>query len=121
MPRDKLDVEMLAAEDEVVMGLPPPPYPFPVPQFADLGTFKLRRVETMCSAHQALLSDITQRLMALKNRPSADPENDPLIRQLAEQVQALGRAPRRAPATDAERQEALNRATDRVLAGDVSR
>lgn len=53
-----------------------------------------RRIEMTCSAHKALVTDLTNRLDALKGRPSADP-SDPLIMQLEEQLRALGPVPRR--------------------------
>lgn len=117
----------------------------------------------MCSAHKALVTDLTNRLDGLKvrppyclpetqlpalhtayaqtsvyrctpkptrhtftfcdhpqGRPSADP-NDPLILQLEDQLRALGRVPRRlGPTTPEDRAACLQRAAERVLAGDVS-
>ena len=33
MSRDALDVELMIAEEEAIFGLPPFPYPFPVPEW----------------------------------------------------------------------------------------
>lgn len=55
----------------------------------------------------------------LQGRPSADP-SDPTIMQLENQLQSLGPVPRRmGPRTAEDRAMALERAAQRVLAGDV--
>ena len=70
--RDRLDLDMLMAEDEFISGMPPPPYPFPVPQWdlnpvtGALGLFRPRRVETMCASHQATVEVLKKRLEALQ-------------------------------------------------------
>ena len=70
--RDRLDLEMLMAEDESIAGLPPPPYPFPVPQWdlnpmtGGLGLFRPRRLETMCSAHKAAADSLKKRLEVMQ-------------------------------------------------------
>ena len=65
-------MDMLMAEDEFISGMPPPPYPFPVPQWdlkpvtGALGLFRPRRVETMCESHQATVEVLKKRLEALQ-------------------------------------------------------
>ncbi|KAG2451720.1 hypothetical protein HYH02_003500 [Chlamydomonas schloesseri] len=81
-------------------------------------TFRLRRVESMCAAHSALLAEAVARLDALKNRPSADPE-DPVLKALEEQVALLGRAPRRVAMMAEDALELQRRATEMVKAGQV--
>ena len=70
--RDRLDLDMLIAEDEAISGMPPPPHPFPVPQWdlnpmtGGLGLFRPRRLETLCSAHKAAYEMLKKRLEALQ-------------------------------------------------------
>ncbi len=72
--RERLDVELLMAEDDAVFGLPPPPYPLPSELHAaglrgDGGQqplFRPRRIETLCSAHQATVDRLENSLEALQ-------------------------------------------------------
>uniref|UniRef100_A0A7S3R2T6 C2 domain-containing protein n=1 Tax=Dunaliella tertiolecta TaxID=3047 RepID=A0A7S3R2T6_DUNTE len=122
VPRDRLDAELLVVEEEAIAGLPPPPYPFPLPpSMHDLpdNRFAPRRLETMCASHAQLVADLSSRLDSLKTQSSTDP-NDPVVLQLEDQLRALGPAPRRlAPVTPAQRAEALTHAAQRVSVGDV--
>ncbi|GIL90780.1 hypothetical protein Vretifemale_18510, partial [Volvox reticuliferus] len=80
--------------------------------------FKLRRCESMCAAHTAVLSDIAAQLEVLKNRPSTDPE-DPHLKALEEQVALVGRAPRRMSMTSEEQLELQLKATEMVKKGEI--
>ncbi|KAG2484062.1 hypothetical protein HYH03_017082 [Edaphochlamys debaryana] len=86
--------------------LAPPPIP-------DNYVFRLRRCESMCAAHTALLAEATARLESLKNRPSADPE-DPVLKEAEEDVLLLGRAPHRV-AMSLEEQLALQRRAQEMI------
>ncbi|GLC45458.1 hypothetical protein PLESTM_001738000 [Pleodorina starrii] len=80
--------------------------------------FRLRRCETMCAAHAAVVADLTSRLESLKGRPSADPE-DPAQRDLEERAALVGRAPRRVAMTAEEQLELQLKAAEMVKKGQI--
>lgn len=67
LTRQQLDIALLVAEAELVEGLPAYPAPFAVSQSdAELGAFKLRRVECMASSHAVARAEVLDRLQLLE-------------------------------------------------------
>jgi hypothetical protein len=67
LTRHQLDAALLVAEQEQISGLPQWPEMFTLsPADAEIGSFKLRRLETMCSSHMLLVHDLSERLQMLK-------------------------------------------------------
>ena len=67
MTRQQLDAALLVAEQEQINGLPQWPEMFPLSLAdAEISSFKLRRLETMCSSHMLLAKDLNDRLHMLK-------------------------------------------------------
>lgn len=67
LTRQQLDIALLVAEAELVEGLPAYPAPLPLSQSdAELGSFKLRRVECMTSAHAISRAETLDRLQLLE-------------------------------------------------------
>lgn len=139
--RERLDIELLMAEDEEVLGLPPPPYPLPsnahnVGQ-GDPGVatslFRPRRVETTCTAHQMTLErleramEVTRQQQQVAAGNSAFPaagQQLSLLEMQAQRIQAhldeLGRAPRRVLRSPEQEFQAREKAQRRLATSDVS-
>ncbi|GMH34202.1 hypothetical protein BSKO_02036 [Bryopsis sp. KO-2023] len=115
--RKKLDERILMAEEEGISGLAASG-PFDGFDSVNGGSFRSRRIETMCQAHAAARVEIMNRLALLESRPSADP-NDPDVNFLNHQLRELGEIPRRVQKSNEERRAAKKRAKECVRTGDV--
>ncbi|GAX76484.1 hypothetical protein CEUSTIGMA_g3929.t1 [Chlamydomonas eustigma] len=121
--RDRLDLELLMAEEELIVGLPPAPFSFPVPHWdlnpvtGGLGLFRPRRLETMCSAHKSQVDALKKRLEVLEMGPHA--EGDANIALLRSELMLLGLAPKRVARSQLEQQQARQHAMERLSAGEV--
>ena len=71
MSRRDLDVALLVADAEPILGLPDWPAPLTSDEGREVDGFPLRRVEGTCGAHALAAADLASRLELLKVRPAA--------------------------------------------------
>lgn len=68
LSRRDLDVALLVAEAEPILGLPEWPAPLATDDERAVDGFELRRVEGACAAHAVLVAEATERLALLQVR-----------------------------------------------------
>ncbi|KAI8465651.1 MAG: hypothetical protein J3K34DRAFT_487137 [Monoraphidium minutum] len=119
LTRRDLDVALLVAEAEPILGLPD--WPAPLPCGGDAGDpddFPLRRVEAACGAHARAAAELSERLAVLKGRVSAD-QADPEVLALEARLAQLGPAPRRGAVNEQQAAALCAWAEGEVAAGRV--
>ncbi|KAK9808578.1 hypothetical protein WJX72_000007 [[Myrmecia] bisecta] len=117
MSREDLDLSLLVAEADQIAGLAGPPHPFDGFEMTPAG-FKLRRVERTCAAHAALRAELTHSLTTLKQRISADPQDEEIL-SLEAQLAELGPHPQRLPRSRQAELACRQRAEEQLQDGQV--
>lgn len=132
LTRAALDAALAVAEAEAIAGLPEWPAALAAAEEeaeAESGAviegdqqqeqqaltvgFRLRRVESMCSAHAAAVAEASARLAVIRGRPSFDPA-DPEAAALERRLRLLGPAPRRVARLSGEAEAAARSRADAV-------